>query len=83
MKDEDKCPECETFWERCPCCNTSFYPDCGMLESDADYGEEDDDALLCPFCGDEMKHWNQGIYECENCDIMIPDDEDDEEETES
>lgn len=36
--------------------------------------------MICPSCGDEMKHWNQGIYECEDCDIMIPDDE---EETES
>lgn len=26
---------------------------------------------ICPSCGDEMKHWNQGIYECEDCNIMI------------
>jgi transposase len=26
---------------------------------------------ICPFCGEEMKHWNQGIYECEECGTMI------------
>lgn len=25
----------------------------------------------CPNCGDEMVHWNQEIYECESCEIMI------------
>jgi ribosomal protein L37AE/L43A len=25
----------------------------------------------CPFCGEEMEHWNQGIYECEECEVMI------------
>lgn len=30
--------------------------------------------MICPFCGDEMEHWNQGIYECKDCNIMIPDD---------
>ncbi|ETK27402.1 hypothetical protein [Paenibacillus larvae] len=34
--------------------------------------------MICPFCGDEMEHWNQGIYECKDCEIMIPDDIDDE-----
>jgi ribosomal protein L37AE/L43A len=29
------------------------------------------DPIYCPSCGDEMKHWNQGIYECEDCDIML------------
>ncbi|MEF2243989.1 hypothetical protein [Paenibacillus sp. IITD108] len=25
----------------------------------------------CQLCGDPMKHWNQGIYECEDCNQMI------------
>lgn len=25
----------------------------------------------CPGCGDEMTHWNQGIYECDECGLMI------------
>ncbi|MDT2293260.1 hypothetical protein P7H15_10980 [Paenibacillus larvae] len=33
--------------------------------------------MICPFCGDEMEHWNQGIYECKDCEVMIPDDIDD------
>jgi ribosomal protein L37AE/L43A len=28
---------------------------------------------ICPVCGESaMKHWNQGIYECEDCGAMIP-----------
>lgn len=26
---------------------------------------------LCPSCGDETKHWNQGIYECKDCGVMV------------
>ena len=26
----------------------------------------------CPFCAEPMTHWNQGIYECEDCETMIP-----------
>ncbi|WP_144461801.1 hypothetical protein [Siminovitchia fortis] len=30
---------------------------------------------ICPVCGEsELKHWNQGIYECEDCGAMIPGD---------
>ncbi|EJW19161.1 hypothetical protein PAV_1c01320 [Paenibacillus alvei DSM 29] len=36
--------------------------------------------MICPFCGDEMKHWHMGIFECKDCDLMIPDEEDDEDE---
>jgi transposase len=32
------------------------------------------DEMFCPICGEEMKHWNQGIYECEDCEIMIDSD---------
>ncbi|MFS1513959.1 hypothetical protein VQL36_16155 [Chengkuizengella sp. SCS-71B] len=28
------------------------------------------DEIFCPSCGEEMNHWNQGIYECE-CGCMI------------
>jgi ribosomal protein L37AE/L43A len=33
---------------------------------------------ICPACGGDLKHRNQGIYECEDCGVMIPleDDED-------
>ncbi|WP_275098304.1 hypothetical protein [Paenibacillus alvei] len=41
MKDQDKCPDCDTWWEQCPCCGTDFCPDCKMLESDAVYDEEE------------------------------------------
>lgn len=36
---------------------------------------------ICPICGEEMEHWNQGIYECLECGLMLPlgDLEDDEE----
>lgn len=28
---------------------------------------------ICPVCGEsEIKHWNQGIYECEDCGAMVP-----------
>lgn len=27
--------------------------------------------LYCPSCGEPMEHWNQGVYSCEDCDIMI------------
>jgi ribosomal protein L37AE/L43A len=27
--------------------------------------------IICPSCGDEMEHWNQGIYECEDCGVML------------
>ncbi|WP_306792897.1 hypothetical protein [Neobacillus paridis] len=26
---------------------------------------------ICPICGEEMEHWNQGIYECKECGAMI------------
>lgn len=32
---------------------------------------------VCPFCGGEIRHWNQGIYECQDCGAML--DEEDEE----
>lgn len=35
-----------------------------------------DSGMICPLCGDEMNHRNQGIYECQDCDVMIPDDDD-------
>lgn len=35
---------------------------------------------ICPSCGGDMNHWNQGIYECEGCGAMIPLDEIDEED---
>lgn len=25
---------------------------------------------ICPNCGEEMEHWNQGIYECPSCGYM-------------
>ncbi|BFH12316.1 hypothetical protein J6TS7_65080 [Paenibacillus dendritiformis] len=83
MKDRNVCPECNIFWEECPCCGERFCPACRTLESDSDYGDEgddEDDALLCPFCGDEMTHWNQGIYECKECNVMIPDEREDEDD---
>ncbi|WP_217807168.1 phage terminase large subunit family protein [Tuberibacillus sp. Marseille-P3662] len=30
-----------------------------------------DQIMMCPVCGDEMEHWNQGIYECSECGVMI------------
>ena len=36
---------------------------------------------VCPACGeDEMTHWNQGIYECNECGTMLDlgDEEEDE-----
>ncbi len=33
---------------------------------------------MCPLCGEEMEHWNQGIYECNECGSMIPQDDLDE-----
>lgn len=30
-----------------------------------------ENELYCPSCGDEMEHWNQGIYECKDCGVMI------------
>lgn len=29
------------------------------------------DDFFCPSCGEAMKHWNQGIYECKDCGTMI------------
>ncbi|MEK5069793.1 hypothetical protein [Sporosarcina sp. FSL K6-1508] len=40
------------------------------------------DEILCPSCGEEMKHWNQGIYECKECGTMIDGDIFDEEDEE-
>ncbi|WP_267890458.1 hypothetical protein [Paenibacillus bouchesdurhonensis] len=34
---------------------------------------------VCPVCGGDIKHWNQGIYECQDCGAMIPDDDEDDE----
>lgn len=31
---------------------------------------------ICPACGGDIEHWNQGIYECKDCGAMIPEDED-------
>lgn len=25
----------------------------------------------CPSCGGDLKHWNQGIYECADCELMV------------
>ncbi|MFD3261882.1 hypothetical protein ACE3MQ_25100 [Paenibacillus lentus] len=33
---------------------------------------------ICPACGGEITHWNQGIYECAECGAMIPCEEDEE-----
>ncbi|ALA12704.1 hypothetical protein ROSALIND_48 [Paenibacillus phage Rosalind] len=44
-----------------------------MISQNGREGKE----MICPFCGDEMEHWNQGIYECKDCEVMIPDDIDD------
>ncbi|WP_276310386.1 hypothetical protein [Bacillus sp. TYF-LIM-B05] len=27
--------------------------------------------IFCAACGEEMKHWNQEIYECKECGTMI------------
>jgi hypothetical protein len=32
------CPDCVTWFVKCPCCDERFCPDCGKLESEA--GEE-------------------------------------------
>lgn len=29
------------------------------------------DEMFCPACGGDMKHWNQGIYECKDCGNMM------------
>lgn len=29
------------------------------------------EEIFCPACGEEMEHWNQGIYECKDCETMI------------
>lgn len=26
---------------------------------------------ICPFCGGEMEEFNQGIYECKDCENMM------------
>jgi len=36
--------------------------------------------IFCPSCGEEMVHWNQGIYECKECGSMIDNDAFDEED---
>lgn len=33
------------------------------------------DEDICPACGGDMKHWSQGIYECDDCGAMVPLDE--------
>lgn len=38
--DYDKCPDCGTFWEKCPCCKSVFCPDCGQEESKAVYPDD-------------------------------------------
>lgn len=37
---------------------------------------------ICFVCGGDLKHWNQGIYECRDCGNMVDEDifEDDGEE---
>jgi ribosomal protein L37AE/L43A len=32
----------------------------------------------CPFCGEPLNHWNQGIYECKDCGVDFPDLDDEE-----
>ncbi|WP_194287443.1 hypothetical protein [Gracilibacillus oryzae] len=32
-------------------------------------------SYICPLCGEEMKHWNQGIYECPDCGNMMDGDD--------
>lgn len=27
---------------------------------------------ICHACGGDLKHWNQGIYECSDCGAMMP-----------
>lgn len=27
---------------------------------------------IYPVCGGDIKHWNQGIYECTECGAMVP-----------
>jgi len=41
MKDQNKCPDCGTWWEQCPCCGTDFCPCCRGYSSDAEYDEEE------------------------------------------
>lgn len=26
---------------------------------------------VCPICGGDIEHWNQGIYECKDCGSML------------
>jgi hypothetical protein len=28
----------------------------------------------CPSCDEEMKHWVDGVFECEDCETMIDED---------
>jgi|GEM_PF-1802429 len=37
MIDYDKCPDCNEFWINCPCCNTSFCPECMQTENQVDW----------------------------------------------
>lgn len=39
----DQCPTCATWWVSCPCCKESFCPDCGMLESEAEEENEEEE----------------------------------------
>jgi hypothetical protein len=43
IRVSDRCRECKTWWEKCPCCQESFCPDCGALESEQDEEADDDD----------------------------------------
>jgi hypothetical protein len=38
-----KCPKCDTWLEICPCCDTSFCPDCRSTEDELEEYEEDED----------------------------------------
>lgn len=32
-----------------------------------------EEEYICIGCGEDyLKHWNQGIYECETCGCMFP-----------
>lgn len=33
------------------------------------------DEGICPACGEDIQHWNQGIYECTECGAMVPRDD--------
>lgn len=39
----DKCPNCSVFWEYCPCCETAYCPDCGLLEQDVEEQEAEEE----------------------------------------